>query len=59
VVEMRVRDDDGANPQLLFVAQADGERAGVDRERVVDQVAGQQLMPAVARTGNDSEAHGV
>src|SRR5215467_2761232 len=57
VIQMRVRDDDRTNPELLLPTQADRERAGVDRQRVVDQIGRQQLDPPIRRAWDNPEFH--
>src|SRR5262245_50702931 len=57
VVQMRMRDDDRANLKLLLTTQADRERAGVNRQRVVDQIGRQQLNPPIRRAWDNPEFH--
>ena len=54
---MRVRDYNRAQTELLLAAKADGDRTGIDRESVVDQIGCQQLMPPIPRAGDDSDFH--
>src|SRR5262245_7418860 len=54
---MRVCDDDRANPKLLLATQTDCNRPGVNRQRIVDQIGGQQLNPPIARAWDDSKFH--
>src|SRR5262245_39236476 len=57
VVQMRVGDYDRTNPKLLLPTQADGDRPGVNRQRIVDQIGGQQLNSPIRRAWDDSEFH--
>src|SRR5262245_28185313 len=57
VIQMRVRDDYRTNPELLFTTQTDRERAGVNRQRVVDQIGRQQLNSPIRRAWDNPEFH--
>src|SRR5262245_61117954 len=50
-------DDDRSQTKLFFIAQTDRDRTGVDRQRFVDQIGGQQLTPAITRAWNNLEFH--
>src|SRR5262249_16191134 len=56
-VQVGVGDDDRTNPKLLLTTQADRERAGVNRQRVVDQIGRQQLNPPIRRAWDNPEFH--
>ena len=57
MVQMRGTDDDGTDPKLLLHWLADRDRAGVNRQRVVDQIGRQQLNPPIHRAWDYPEFH--
>src|SRR5262247_354331 len=57
VVQVRVRDDDRTNPKLLLTTQADRERAGVNRQRVINKIGRQQLNPPIRSAWDNPEFH--
>src|SRR5215475_2118444 len=57
VIQMSMRDDDRTNPKLLLATQTDSDRAGVNRQRVVDQIGRQQLNPPIRRAWDNTKFH--
>ena len=57
MIQMRMRYDDGTDPKLLLTIQTDRDRAGVNRQRVVDQIGRQQLNPPIRRAWDNPEFH--
>jgi hypothetical protein len=57
MVEMSMGNYYRSQAKLLFNAQSNSDRAGVDSQRLIDQIGGQQLVPAISCAWDDFESH--